>query len=170
MATAGAYVFYILHVELGLPAVPTAVICLLVLGPLIGLGLEAMARRLAEASTTMKIVATVGLVLAVQGFFSATFGDLARTVPPWLPQTAFHVAGVYVGEDQMIITGVALAATIALFAFFRFTRLGPGHTRRGRQSGAARPGGYEPDHSSAVVLDHRFQLRRPGGHPSCNRP
>ncbi len=92
VATAGAYVFYILHVELGLPAVPTAVICLLVLGPLIGLGLEAMARRLAEASTTMKIVATVGLVLAVQGFFSATFGDLARTFPPWLPQTAFHVA------------------------------------------------------------------------------
>src|SRR6266851_10263541 len=124
VATAGAYVFYILHDELGLPAAPTAVVCVFVLGPLIGLGLEAMARRLADASATMKIVATIGLVLVVQGFFSATFGTLARTFPAWLPQHTVKIGGVFVGEDQMIITGIALAATVALFLFFRQTRLG----------------------------------------------
>jgi ABC-type branched-subunit amino acid transport system ATPase component/branched-subunit amino acid ABC-type transport system permease component len=125
VATTGAYVFYILHDDvLHLPAVPTALICVFVVGPVLGLGMEAMARRLADASATMKVVATVGLVLVVQGFFSATFGTLARTFPAWLPQHTFDIAGVFIGEDQMIITGIALAATVALFLFFRLTRLG----------------------------------------------
>src|SRR6266566_1005553 len=125
VATTGAYVFYILHDDvLHLPAVPTALICVFVLGPVLGLGMEAMARRLADASATMKVVATIGLVLVVQGFFSATFGTLARTFPAWLPQHTVKVGGVFVGEDQMIITGIALAATVALFLFFRRTRLG----------------------------------------------
>jgi len=125
VATTGAYVFYILHDDvLHLPAVPTALICVFVLGPVLGLGMEAIARRLADASATMKVVATIGLVLAVQGFFSATFGTLARTFPAWLPQHTVKIGGVFVGEDQMIITGIALAATVALFLFFRRTRLG----------------------------------------------
>ena len=125
VATTGAYVFYILHDDvLHLPAVPTALICVFVLGPVLGLGLEAMARRLAGASATMQVAATVGLVLVVQGFFSATFGTLARTFPAWLPQHAVSIGGAFVGEDQMIITGIALAATVALFLFFRLTRLG----------------------------------------------
>ena len=125
VATTGAYVFYILHDDvLHMPAIPTALICVFVVGPVLGLGMEAMARRLAEASATMKVVATVGLVLVVQGFFSATFGTLARTFPAWLPQHTVKVGGVFVGEDQMIITGIALAATVALFLFFRQTRLG----------------------------------------------
>jgi ABC-type branched-subunit amino acid transport system ATPase component/branched-subunit amino acid ABC-type transport system permease component len=125
VATTGAYAFYILHDDVfHLPAVPTALICVFVVGPVLGLGLEAMARRLADASATMQVVATIGLVLVVQGFFSATFGTLARTFPAWLPQHTVKIGGVFVGEDQMIITGIALAATAALFLFFRQTRLG----------------------------------------------
>jgi ABC-type branched-subunit amino acid transport system ATPase component/branched-subunit amino acid ABC-type transport system permease component len=124
VATTGAYVFYILHDELRLPATATALICVFLLGPVLGLGMEAMARRLADASATMKVVATIGIVLVVQGFFSATFGTLARTFPAWLPQHTVKIGGVFVGEDQMIITGIALAATVALFLFFRRTRLG----------------------------------------------
>ena len=125
VATTGAYAFYILHDDVfRLPAVPTALICVFVLGPVLGLGMEAIARRLADRSATMQVVATVGLVLAVQGFFTATFGELARTFPAWLPQHTVDVAGVYVGTDQMIITGIALVATVALFLFFRLTRLG----------------------------------------------
>jgi ABC-type branched-subunit amino acid transport system ATPase component/branched-subunit amino acid ABC-type transport system permease component len=125
VATTGAYAFYILHDDvLHLPTVPTALICVFVIGPVLGLGLEAMARRLADASATMQVVATVGIVLVVQGFFSATFGTLVRTFPAWLPQDTVKIGGAFVGEDQIIITGIALAATVALFLFFRLTRLG----------------------------------------------
>ena len=125
VATVGAYVFYILHDDIvHLPAVPTALICVFVLGPVLGLGMEVMARRLADASATMRVVATIGIVLVVQGFFSAMFGTLARTFPAWLPQDSVEIGGVFVGEDQMVIIGIALAATVALFLFFRRTRLG----------------------------------------------
>jgi len=125
VATTGAYVFYVLHDDiLRLPAVPTALICVFVLGPVLGLGMEAMARRLADASATLQVAATIGVVLVIQGFFSATFGTLARTFPAWLPQHSVKIGGVFVGEDQMIITGIALAATVALFLFFRRIRLG----------------------------------------------
>ncbi len=125
VATTGAYAFYLLHDDVfHLPAVPTALVCVFVLGPVLGLGMEAMARRLADASATMQVVATIGLVLVVQGFFSATFGTLTRTFPAWLPQHTVKIGGVFVGADQMIITGIALAATVALFLFFRLTRLG----------------------------------------------
>jgi ABC-type branched-subunit amino acid transport system ATPase component/branched-subunit amino acid ABC-type transport system permease component len=125
VATTGAYVFYILHDDLlHLPAVPVALVCVFVLGPVAGLGMEAMARRLANASATMQVVATIGVVLAVQGFFSATFGTMARTFPAWLPQTTVDIGGVYVGYGQIITTGIALAVTVALFLFFRMSRLG----------------------------------------------
>src|SRR6202035_2582213 len=51
-------------------------------------------------------------------------GQLSRAFPAWLPQSTGKVGGVFVGYDQTIITGIALAATIALFLFFRLTRLG----------------------------------------------
>ena len=92
VATTGAYVFYILHDDVPhLPAIPTALICVFVVGPVLGLGMEAMARRLADASATMKVAATIGLVLVVQGFFSATFGTLARPFPAWLQIGRAHV-------------------------------------------------------------------------------
>jgi ABC-type branched-subunit amino acid transport system ATPase component/branched-subunit amino acid ABC-type transport system permease component len=125
VATIGAYVFYILHDDpFHLPSVLTALICVLVVGPVLGLGMEALARRLADASATMKIVATIGIVLAVEGFFTAIYGTEGDTFPAWLPQDTVDVGGVYVGYDQMIITGIALAVTVALFVFFRRTRRG----------------------------------------------
>ena len=51
VATTGAYVFYILHDDvLHLPAVLTALICVFVLGPVLGLGMEAMARPMYRSS------------------------------------------------------------------------------------------------------------------------
>ena len=117
----------------------------------------------------MQVVATVGLVLVVQGFFSATFGTLARTFPAWLPQHTVKIGGVYVGYDQMIITGIALAATVALFVFFRRTRLGVAMRGVVDNPELLDLGGTSPA-GAAVGLDHRLQLRRPGRGSCWRRP
>ena len=164
VATTGAYVFYILHDDvLHLPAVPTALICVFVVGPVLGLGLEAMARRLADASATMKVVATIGLVLVVQGFFSATFGTLARTFPAWLPQHAFKIGGVFVGRGPDDHHGRRAGRDRGAVPVLPADPARPGHARRGRQPRTARPGRHQPGDGAAVGLDHRLQLRRPGG-------
>jgi len=171
VATTGAYVFYILHDDLlHLPAVPTALICVFVVGPVLGLGLEAMARRLADASATMKVVATVGIVLAVQGFFAATFGTLARTFPAWLPQPhGKHRRGVRwrrPNDHYGHRAGRDRGAVPLLPAGPAWAR----HAWCGGQPRTARPRGHQPGSGAAVGMDHRVQLRHAGGHPAGPHP
>ncbi|MFE4963772.1 ATP-binding cassette domain-containing protein [Streptomyces sp. NPDC056660] len=125
VATTAAYCFYALHVNHGVPWGWAAFVSVGVLGPVLGLLLELMARQLADARTVHKVVATVGLILAVQGFFTARFGSQSQTFPTYLPTSnAFTVADAAVSWDRVIIAVIALVSTTALHLFFRFARLG----------------------------------------------
>src|SRR5204862_114714 len=73
VASAGAYLFYELHNKHGL-AWPLAVaVCVLLLGPAMGVVLELIGRRLAGQSAALRVVATVGLLL-VQAVGAAAVG------------------------------------------------------------------------------------------------
>jgi len=65
VAALSAFLFYFLRTDLGIPWPVAAVLCLGVLAPAMGLLLELLARSLAEASETVKVVTTVGLILIV---------------------------------------------------------------------------------------------------------
>src|SRR4030088_2202763 len=60
VGTAAAYVYYELAVKLALPRPVAVAVAVLVVGPLLGLALERVARQLALMSTAMKIVGTLG--------------------------------------------------------------------------------------------------------------
>ncbi|MGH9138186.1 MAG: ABC transporter permease subunit [Acidimicrobiales bacterium] len=124
IAAAGAYAFYELHVEQGLPTVPALAVSLLVVGPLFGLGLEVLARRLAPADTSAKIVASVGLLLAVRGLAVVRYGDTPLLFPQILPSSRFEVVGVSVGYDQVIVFVIALGVSAGLGLFFKRTTAG----------------------------------------------
>jgi ABC-type branched-subunit amino acid transport system ATPase component/branched-subunit amino acid ABC-type transport system permease component len=125
LATTAGYVFYSLHVTHGVPWPVTAAIAVFVLGPILGIVMELIARRLADVRTIYKIVATIGIILIVEGFFTARWGSDSRSFPPYLPTgKAFSISGTNVTWDQVIITLIALAATVALYVFFRFARIG----------------------------------------------
>ena len=126
LATAAAYVFYWLYVDLGLDWKLAAFLSVFVLGPLMGLMMERIARHLAPQRTAWKIVGTVGLILVVQGLGTIKYGTDPLSVPQFLPRGSetFRVLDVNIGYDQLIITIISLIAVAALFALFRFTRLG----------------------------------------------
>ena len=65
VAALDVYAFYFLNNGHGMPWPIAALICLLVVAPVLGLLLELLARLLANASETVKVVATVGLILIV---------------------------------------------------------------------------------------------------------
>src|SRR5215210_3991686 len=67
IATVAAYTFHALHQGLGLGWVPSLVIGVGVVGPVVGLGMERIAAALAPQRIALQIVGTVGIVLAVQG-------------------------------------------------------------------------------------------------------
>jgi ABC-type branched-subunit amino acid transport system ATPase component/branched-subunit amino acid ABC-type transport system permease component len=124
IGTVAAYAYFELTIGLGLPWPFAVAITVLVVGPLLGLGLERVARRLSVMSTAMKVVGTLGLVLATQGLASLLYGTSPRLVPQFLPTDGFTVAGTTVGYDQVIIIVISLAVTGVLRQFIESTRYG----------------------------------------------
>ncbi|MCW2751031.1 MAG: branched-chain amino acid transporter ATPase/permease [Aeromicrobium sp.] len=126
IATAAAYVFYWLYVDHGLDWKLAFFLSVFVLGPLIGMLMERIARRLALQRTAWKIVGTIGLILIVQGLGTIKYGSDSRPVPQYLPKgtETFRFARINIGYDQVVVTLIAIVAVGALYALFRFTRLG----------------------------------------------
>src|SRR3954468_5177396 len=126
IATAGAYCFYYLNVEQGWGWVASFVVAVLFAGPVLGLVMEPVAKRLAHQRPAAKIVGTVGLILLVQGLASVKFGADTIRVPQFLPkgQEFFRVGGVNILYSQLWVTLFGVAATSFLFVLFRYSQLG----------------------------------------------
>jgi ABC-type branched-subunit amino acid transport system ATPase component/branched-subunit amino acid ABC-type transport system permease component len=124
VAALAVFVFYYLHTEHGMPWPYAFILCVVVMSPIEGLGLEFMARILDTATATLKVVATVGLLLIVVGVGTLWYGNANVNVPPFLDQTTFRILGVNVGWDQVIVVIISVLATAALYYFFRYVRLG----------------------------------------------
>jgi len=124
VAALGAYAFFELHELRGLPWPVAALICVGVVAPVTGLALERLARGLRGASQSARIVATVGLLLAVQGAATVRYGSEARFFPPFLPTATFPLLGARVGYDQLVVVVASAAASAGLALLFRTTRVG----------------------------------------------
>jgi ABC-type branched-subunit amino acid transport system ATPase component/branched-subunit amino acid ABC-type transport system permease component len=126
MATAAAYVFYWMYVDHHVDWKVAAFLAVFVLGPLMGLLMERIAKRLTPQRTAWKIVGTVGLILFVQGLGTIKYGPDSRPVPQYLPKSTegFRLFHVRVTYDSVTIVVIAVLAVAALYALFRFTRLG----------------------------------------------
>jgi ABC-type branched-subunit amino acid transport system ATPase component/branched-subunit amino acid ABC-type transport system permease component len=126
IATAGAYFFYYLNVEHGWSWTTAFVVAVLVTGPLLGLVMEPIAKRLSQQRPAAKIVGTVGFILLVQGLASVKYGADTIRVQQFLPRSTefFRVGGVNISYPQVWVTLFGVAAAIVLFGLFRFARTG----------------------------------------------
>lgn len=124
IAAGAAYIFYELNTRNDVPWPVAALIVIFVVGPIAGILTERIARGLADAPPSAKIVATVGLLLMVSGTVTAIFGAAAINFPQFLPVRTYRFAGINLGVDQMISMAIALVSAAALYSFFRFSKLG----------------------------------------------
>ncbi|OXM64080.1 ABC transporter permease subunit [Amycolatopsis vastitatis] len=126
IATVAAYVFYALHTGLGLHWVLALIAAVGIAGPVIGLLMEVIAARLAPQRVALQIVGTVGIILAVQGLATLGYGANTIQVDQWLPagQATFRLLGTVVTWGQVTIVAIAVVAVAALYAMFRFSRIG----------------------------------------------
>lgn len=126
LATAAAYIFYAMHYASNINWVVALVVSVGVAGPLMGLGMEGISRRLSQQSVAWKIVATTGLILVVQGLGTIKYGSDTIDVPQFLPKGSdfFRLGGVNVSYAQLAVTVVGLAAVAGLYALFRWSRTG----------------------------------------------
>ena len=124
VAAVAVFCFYFLHVQHHMPWPIAAALSVGLLGPFMGLGLELLARTLARANQTLKVAATIGLVLVVVSIGNIWYGNVSSAVPVYLPTSTFRFLGVNVGYDKVIVIAVSLVITAGLYLFFRIVRLG----------------------------------------------
>ena len=124
IAALDAFLFYILYVEHNWPWPLAVLVCLLVFAPLLGLLMEVLARSLTDASETIKVVATVGIILIVEAIGLLWHETNPPTFPHFLSQSTVSILGVNVTWEQIILFVFSLVAGTALYLFFRFVRLG----------------------------------------------
>ncbi|HVM65473.1 MAG TPA: ATP-binding cassette domain-containing protein [Acidimicrobiales bacterium] len=143
VAFSAAYVYYELDTALGWPIVPSAIVTLLVFAPLLGLLLNAVVfRPLARASESAKIVATVGLLLALPAL-TQWVSDLLISIfhvhtarsstvlqigfPSGLgpvPAKVWHIGKIPFNSNEMVVFACALACALVLWVLMRRTPLG----------------------------------------------
>ena len=123
-AALSAYVFYSLRIDAGLPWPVAFGLSLL----LVGLGgaffLERVAYWLEEAPVIMRVVATIGLIVFLQSLLTGIYGTVTLQFPAYLSQSQVEIGGTTVLASQIIVTALALGATIGLTLFFRRSRIG----------------------------------------------
>jgi ABC-type branched-subunit amino acid transport system ATPase component/branched-subunit amino acid ABC-type transport system permease component len=124
LGTLAAYIFYSLNVTHGVPWPVAALISVVGLGVVLGYLFEIFARRLSTAALAVRIVATLGIVLIIEGYFLIQYGTQSLTFPTFLPTRSFKVLGAHVSVSQIIVVALALLLTVALYLFFRRTRTG----------------------------------------------
>jgi branched-subunit amino acid ABC-type transport system permease component len=124
LAAAAAFAFFTVHVEWGWPWPVALALAVAGIGLAGGLLMERLSRSLRTADAATAVVATVGLLLAVQGGIEWRYGTAARQPAPFLPGTALHLGGVAVTRQQAATVLVGAAATLAVLAFLRRSRLG----------------------------------------------
>lgn len=124
LAAIAAYVFYVLNVILGWSWPLAAAVAVLVAGPILGVLMELLARRIQAINLHLRVAATVGLLLVIASALKLIFGTELRTVPVFLGSGTFELFGTYIQVAQLLTFLFAAAAAAALTAFFRHSRHG----------------------------------------------
>jgi branched-subunit amino acid ABC-type transport system permease component len=123
-AAAGAFIMWELWKVHGWPW-PVAAVGALVLGGVVGgLILERIAYLLADKSTAARVVATVGLLVMLQGLIVLRYGEATIQMPFFLPISTFKVGGVYISYEQVIVFALAAASAAGLGLFFKRSKEG----------------------------------------------
>lgn len=126
VATCITYVFFAtLRTAIGMPTVLALALTLGVISPLIGLLMHLVVFRwLSNATTATRVVATLGLLVALQGTVLKIYTGETRTASSLFPASTFRLPGVNVGWDQAIIVAVVGGCALSLTLLLSRTHLG----------------------------------------------
>ena len=105
----------------------------------------AIMRPLRRAPLLARLVATLGLLVAAQGFAILEWGTQPRLAKPVFPMASVHVFGIAFGQDRLWLLGLTLILTVALWALYRFTMFGLATRGAAENERGAAILGFSPD-------------------------
>ena len=149
------FCFLTLIEQRGWPVAP-AIVLAVVAGGVLGFVFQVIVLRLMRNTAPLvRLVATLGFLIVLQGLAAQQLwdGEFHRA-DQFLPNDAhtmnelFGIRGqigeVVVQEDRLILLGIAILLTVALWAFTRFTRIGLAITASAENERAAEALGWSP--------------------------
>jgi len=123
-----ARLYYFLNTQHTWSIVPAAVLSIVVAAPALGVFLYyALFKHLRLASPMIKVVATIGLLVAIPAAAVLIFGDQPINAAPGLapqPVAVYQVIGVAVTLDQVIVYACVLATVLFGALILRYTDVG----------------------------------------------
>ncbi len=127
-AYASGALYYVLHTKHGVNAIPSFVVAVIVLAPLIGVVLDRLLWRwLRNASEIARLVTATGLLVAIPGVVQLKFDQTAATgskgiVPSG--DTVYSFGAMNLTRDQIAIIVVTALVALGLMVVFRYTAVG----------------------------------------------
>ncbi|HXZ62508.1 MAG TPA: ABC transporter permease [Acidimicrobiales bacterium] len=123
-----ARLYYFFHTQHGWPIWTSAVVSILVAAPAMGVLLYAVLFRFLRLSSPLiKVVATIGLLVALPSLATWLFGNQAIQQAPGLapqPVAVYQFLGVPVTLDQIIVYGCVVVTVVAGAVVLRYTEVG----------------------------------------------
>jgi branched-chain amino acid transport system permease protein len=120
--------YYYLHTQENWGILLSAFVSIVIAAPALGVFLYAVLfRHLRLSSPLIKVVATIGLLVAIPSLATLIFGNQAITQAPGLAPEPVHVfdfLGVPVTMDQVIVYGCVIATVLVGAGVLRYTEIG----------------------------------------------
>jgi ABC-type branched-subunit amino acid transport system ATPase component/ABC-type branched-subunit amino acid transport system permease subunit len=124
-AIAGVFMQWELQYEQGLPFVLAAAIGVALSALLGALTHWVIMRPLSRASSLVRVIATLGVLVTIQAGVVIRYGSQARQVESWLPTTRVTLWGdVGTTVDRFILLAIACVSAFALWMLYRSSRFG----------------------------------------------
>jgi branched-chain amino acid transport system permease protein len=153
LSSTGVLVLPVGHIQLGGPwSAGPAFLAGVASAALLGLILHVIVfRPLHGAPPLAKVVATVGLLLALDALITLRFGTGSLAVAPLLPAKSVSIAGLSFSESVIWLAGLSLLVMAGLWSWGRYTRAGIATRAAMENERAASLTGYSPDRLAAVT-------------------
>src|SRR3954468_14829983 len=84
----------------------------------------AVFRPIRDSPALSRLVASVGVMVALQAIVTLQYGADAVSVPRILPATPIHLGSVVLPSDRLWLAAIVIAATAGVSSLYRFTRFG----------------------------------------------
>jgi ABC-type branched-subunit amino acid transport system ATPase component/branched-subunit amino acid ABC-type transport system permease component len=108
-------------------------------------------RPLRDSAPVTRLIATVALLVIILAGADLKFGTSnINIVPGVLPYTTVSIFGVHIGENLLILVGLSVVVTGALWAVYRFTAFGRATSAVSENRRALASLGHSPDLVAAI--------------------
>src|SRR3954447_18878948 len=110
----------------------------------------AVFRPLRATPPLSRLLASVGVMVALQAIVTLQYGADTVSVPRVLPSTPLHFGSVVLPSDRLWLAGIVVVATAAAWALYRFSRFGLASRAAAEDEVALALTGWNPDRVAAA--------------------